>query len=206
MKSIAPTLTTPRIVEIFHEMVSCRRIYCDGSDARFFKMTEFWEWLAGDQNDGIRIKTYNSDGEADYKRKAGVVAFGNLATLVVDQKLLSNARRGCKLSNFLLAHEFSHLALGHHDQGAVIKNFQLYSGPNGMMNVPPTKEELEANIAATFFQCGTALLDDAAEPLQLAHQAFTDVLYVKKCLGICGSNAFMDELEKRRVQHERVVL
>jgi len=39
-------------------------------------------------------------------------------TLSVDQRLMAEARKGCSLSNFILAHEFAHLALGHHARSA----------------------------------------------------------------------------------------
>ena len=34
--------------------------------------------------------------------------------------------QGCKLSNYMLAHEFAHSMLNHHAQGVVVKNFKLF--------------------------------------------------------------------------------
>ncbi|NVO56447.1 hypothetical protein HW561_11675 [Rhodobacteraceae bacterium B1Z28] len=205
IKAKKQSLTTPEAVSLFREMIGYRRHYCE--DTEFFRMTDFWNWLADGDGDGeVKIKTYRTENEEDYKRKAGVVAFGERATLVVDEKLLENADTGCKLSNYMLAHEFAHLALDHHAQGAVVKNFKLYSTASGNANVPPTKEEYEANLAAVFFQCGIALLDPKLDALSLAHRANSDVSYVKKAVRMCRLEVFRDELKRQSYGIERVVL
>ena len=199
------SLTTPEAVSLFREMVAYRRLCYE--DTEFFRMTDVWNWLAdGDGAGEVTIKTYRTENAEDYKCKAGVVAFGECATLVVDEKLLKNANSGCKLSNYMLAHEFAHLALDHHTQGAVVKNFKLYSTANGNANIPPTKEEYEANLAAVFFQCGPALLDLQWDALTLANQANSDVYYVKKAVRMCRLEVFRDELKRQSYGIERVVL
>ncbi|MCC5970791.1 MAG: hypothetical protein JJU15_12655 [Pararhodobacter sp.] len=196
------TLTTRRAVEVFEEMVGCRRSYC--ADMNFFRMDEYWEDLC-DEEGRWKIKAYRSKETQDFKRKAGVIALADRVTLTVDERLMENAKRGCKLSNFILAHEAGHLALNHHARGAITKNFQLFSGPNGMSNIPPTLEELEANYAAVFLQCGVELLNDSMDPIQLAHRAFTDVRYVKKAQRMVRLDVFKRELARPRPKHERVV-
>jgi len=198
-----PSLTTSRVADIWLETLSVRRELYDDSD--FFKMPEVWEALC-EVGEGWSIKTYKSDQMEDFKRKAGVVAFDNRVTLTADEKLIQRARDGCKFSNFILAHEFGHLVLDHHAKGAVTKNFQLFAGANGMSNIPPTVEELEANLAAVFFQCGTALEDARWTPIQLAHRAYSDVLYVKKAQAMVRLDAFQKELKRPRPKFERVVL
>lgn len=160
-------LTTKRAVAIFEEMISIRRDYC--ADSEFFRMDRFWEDVS-DEHGNWSIKAYCSSETEDFKRKAGVIEFDGRVTLTVDKRLMENASQGCKLSNFILAHEAGHLGLGHHAKSAVTKNFQLFAGPSGMSNLPPTLEELEANYAATFLQCGVALLDPKWGPVQLAHR------------------------------------
>lgn len=196
------TLSVYSAVDIFREMLSLRRIYCE--DTHFFKMNDVWEWLAED-NKEIRIKTYNGSSSTR-PAKAGVVAFGDKSTLVVSEEMLSRAKSGCKLANFTLAHEFSHLALDHHAKGAVVKNFQLFESSSGLANIPPTIEELEANYAAVFFQCGVELLDSRNVPIFLANQAHADVYYVKKAMKILSVPAFRRELSKLNSSIERVVL
>ena len=202
MKSV-PILTTLRVVDIFEEMISCRRMFC--ADRDFFRMPEFWEDQC-DEEGRWTIKTYRSGQLEDFKRKAGVVALDDRVTLTVDERLMENAKQGCKLSNFILAHEMGHVALDHHSTGAVTKHFQLFAGPSGMSNLPPTLEELEANYAAVFLQCGVALLDTAYDAIQLAHRAFSDVHYVKKAQRIVQLEIFRRHLNRPGKKYETVVL
>tara|TARA_Y100000815_G_scaffold20470_1_gene17498 strand:- start:157 stop:738 length:582 start_codon:yes stop_codon:yes gene_type:complete len=193
-------------VEIYREVIWVRReLYSDGD---FFKVPDAWEKIC-EGNNKWRTQTYRTEKVEDYKRKAGIVVLDDFVTLSVDDRLMENARKGCKLSNYILAHEIGHLVLDHHAQNAVIKNFQLFSGPNGMSNMPPTKEEMEANIAAVFFQCGVALEDSALEALPLAHRACTDVGYVKRAQRIVQLDVFQKELWRQDScykRYERVVL
>ncbi|WP_426033470.1 hypothetical protein [Cypionkella sp. TWP1-2-1b2] len=198
-----PFLTTARSVAIFDEMISCRREYC--ADTDFFRMTDFWEDQCDDEG-RWQINKYRSDETEDFKRKAGVIAFDYRVTLSVDEKLMANAKRGCMLSNFILAHEMGHVALGHHLRSATTKNFQLFDGPRGMCNLPPTLEELEANYAGTFLQCGVALFDSKWSPLDLARRAFTNVEYVRKSQRIVGLEVFQRELVRPKPNLISIVL
>jgi hypothetical protein len=198
-----PFLSTTQVASAFKEMVSCRRL--NFGDNEYFRMTDVWRDLS-DEEGRWSVKAYQSKETEDYKRKAGVIAFADRVTLIVDEKLWANADRGCKLSNFILAHELGHVALDHHARSMVIKNFQLFAGPSGMSNLPPTPEELEANLAAVFFQCGVALMDPKLDPVQLAHRAFSDVYYVKKAQRIVQLEVFQRELQKLKTNYPRVVL
>jgi hypothetical protein len=168
-------------------------------------MPEVWEDLCGGSEDWS-IKTYRSDVKEDFKRKAALLVFGNRLTLTVDEVLIERAMQGCKLSNFILAHEFGHLALNHHARSAVTKHFQLFSSPCGMANLPPNLEELEANYAAVFFQCGEALANARWSAIELANRACSDVNYVKKALAIVRLDVFRRELARPKPKFERVVL
>ncbi|GGO52141.1 hypothetical protein SAMN05444398_101427 [Roseovarius pacificus] len=179
-----------------------RELYDDGE---FFKVPDAWAAIC-EESETWKLKTYRTELLEDYKRKAGIVVLGDYVTLSADERLWENARRGCKLSNYILAHEIGHLTLDHHAKGAITKNFQLFSGPNGMSNVPPTVEELEANLAAVFFQCGVALKDRQIDAVQLAHRAFSDVHYVKKAQRIVQLDVFQQELRRPRPKVERVIL
>jgi len=197
------TFTTPRAVEIWDEALWLRReLY---KDDEFFKVPDAWEMIC-DESETWKTKTYRAKIAEDFNRKAGFVILEDFATLTVDERLLENARKGDKLSNYILAHEIGHLMLDHHKMGAITKNFQLFSGPNGMTNTPPTLEEFEANIAAVFFQCGVALEDKQLHPIQLAHRAFSDVYYVKKAQKMVQLDVFQRELRRPKKKNERVVL
>lgn len=198
-----PVLSTTRTAQVFREMVSLRRDY--RQDGTFFRMSEFWEDLC-ENSDEWTIKPYKSGETEDFKRKAGVVALGDRVTLTVDSKLMDKAKSGCALSNFILAHEVGHLGLDHFARSSMTKNFQLFSGPSGAVNAPPTLEELEANYAAVFFQCGPSLLDKNLDGLQLARQAFSDVYYVRKLQRLVQLDAFKNELYRQQRVSERIVL
>lgn len=202
MKKNKPSIRTDRAVKVFNEMLGLRRIYCQ--DTNFFKSIEVWDWIA-DSDAKIRIKEFDGDRSGNEK-KAGVVAFDDRFTLIAPSALLSNARNGCKFSNFTLAHEFSHIALDHHAKGAVVKNFQLYSSQSGLANIPPNDEELEANYAATMFLCGIALLAPNVDPVRLADRACCDVYYTKKTIKLCQTSVFREAFKESRKGIKRVVL
>ncbi|MCF1709712.1 M48 family metalloprotease [Tabrizicola sp. J26] len=198
-----PTISAPRAALVFKEMVDCRRGF--RADNEFFKMPELLDFLFDDH--GMwRINTYRSKETEDYKRKAGVIAFGDSVTITIDEILLRKAKDGCKLSNFILAHELGHVALDHHRRGLVTKHFQLFRTQSGMSNVPPTSEELETNYAAVFLQCGIALFDERLTALELAHRAFSDVGYVEKAQRLVRLPAFRRELSKLTKKYPRIVL
>jgi len=197
------TLSTPRAVEIYTEMLSVRRELYD--DNEFFKVPYAWYAIC-EGSETWKTRTYRTKHQEDYKRKAGIVVFGDLVTLVADERLIENAKKGCKLSNFVLAHEIAHLALDHHAQNAVVKNFQLFSGLSGMSNLPPTIEEWEANFAAVCFQCGVALESSQLMAIDLAHRAFSDVNTVRKVQKLVQLDVFQQELKRPKPKYERIVL
>lgn len=198
-----PILTTARAVESFKEMLAFRRDFC--ADNQFFRMSDVWDYFC-DTTEDWKINTYRSRESEDHKRKAGVVSLGHSVTLTVDERLMELARQGCKLSNFILAHEIGHLGLDHHATGAVTKNFQLFAASFGMSNLPPTLEELEANYAAVFFQCGVALFDERLSALHLANRAWSDVEYVRKAQAVVRLEVFKRELALPNPVYPRIVL
>ncbi len=201
MKKI-PSLCTSRSVEIYQGMLWFRRMFYE--DSVFFKMSDFWEMLCED-SEYFSIKTYHSNQRDDYKRKGGVIAFNGHIILTVDHQLIVNAKHGCGFHNFMLAHEFGHIALDHYAKSAMTKNFQLFKGSNGMMsNSPPTIEELEADYAAVFFQCGVALEDKRRSAKELARRAFSDERIVEKAQSRVQLDVFRQRLIKR--QRKRVIL
>jgi len=127
--------------------------------------------------------------------------------MTVDGRLVESARLGAKLSNFILAHEIGHLALDHHKENKVVRHFQLFTDASGMKaNLSPTLEELEANYAAVFFQCGVTLLESKWEPERLADRAKTDLYYVKLAQRIVQLDVFKNELARISKRSERVIL
>jgi hypothetical protein len=200
-----PHLTTTRAAEIYAEMISCRRLYCE--DDKFFKATDFWR-ASCDESETWKIKTFRRREQDSYKLKAAVIAISELdrVTLTVDEELWANAERGQWMANFVLAHELGHIALDHHARGMVTKNFQIFPSPKGMSNIPPTLEEEEANYAAMFLQCGVALTNPRWEPLELARRAFSDPSYVEKGQMAVRLDVFQNALRRLKRGYKRVVL
>jgi hypothetical protein len=196
-----PTLPTERVASIYETALWFRREYA--ADGEFFRMTDLWRWLR-DEGAYVKIKPYKSNEIEDFKRKAGVIAFGDSITLVVDQRLMDRADEGCKLCNYMLAHEAAHLMLEHHRTGGVIKHFQLFAGSSGLANMPPTAEELEANYGAVFLQCGAALENSKWETLRLADRAFSDVRSVMKAQAAVQLNIFQRELDRQKLVGSRL--
>jgi hypothetical protein len=203
MRKRSFTFTTARAAEVFHEMISVRRIFC--ADTEFFRMTDFWK----DQCEGSdrwSIRTYRSTDTRGYMRPAGVIAFDDRVGLTVDESLWRKAEGGCPFSNFTLAHEVGHLALDHHAHSATTKNFKLSASSRGMANIPPTLEERETNFAAVFLQCGTALFDQRWSAVDLARRAFSDVYYVQKAQSCVQLDVFKREFYKPKKPVQRVIL
>lgn len=196
-----PSISATCAAMMMREMLWHRREFC--SDNEFFKMVDYWDWLAKELPE-ISIKKFVARGRAELK--AGVVCFNNRSTLIVPTEMLKKSGEGEKLSNFTLAHEFAHIALDHHAKGAVVKHFQLINTSTGVANVPPNIEELEANFAAVFFQIGVALLAPNADPIALANRANTDVTYTRKAIAICSLPEFQREFSKLQHSIERVIL
>lgn len=197
------SLTTTRAAQVFNEALACRREFFE--DHQFFKMPDVLE-IMFDEFEGWTLKTVRSRETEDFKRRAGVAEFDGRVTLTVDERLYANAKQGCYFSNYILAHEVGHLILNHHAKSAGTKNFQLFSGPSGLSNVPPTLEELEANFAATFFQCGVALADKRWDAVQLARRAFSDYRYAERAQAYVQLNVFEAEVARQRVRFPRVIL
>ncbi|MGV8952127.1 MAG: ImmA/IrrE family metallo-endopeptidase [Cypionkella sp.] len=198
-----PEITTQRAVEVYEEMIVARRDYC--ADHEFFKMPDVWNSFLDDEG-RWQVRTYNSNRGEDYDRRAGVIVFDDRLRLTVDAKFWEKAKQGCTLANFTLAHELGHIALNHHSRNAVVKNFQLFeNGSYGMSNIPPTLEELEANFAAVFFQCGVALADSRWNPKRLAQRACSDITYVVQAQKIVGLEVFQRELNRWRPSIPRAV-
>jgi hypothetical protein len=195
-----PDISIARAVSIFEEMLAARRGFC--ADHVFFKMPEFWDDLC-DEEGKWSIRTYRSSETDELRRRAGVSAFAGRITLTVDEKLLERANNGCKFSNYVLAHEVGHLALEHFNERT--KNFALY-GPNGTWNAPPNTEELEANLAAVFLQCGIALLDRRWDTIQLANRAFSDITSVRNAQRFVRLELFQSLLNRPKPKLQRVIL
>jgi hypothetical protein len=195
-------LTTKRAVTIFEEMVSCRRDYC--ADDEFFKMTDVWEYLCEDSAEW-KIKFFHQRPGQALRPLAAVTEFDHHVRLLVESALWSNAQRGDKLSNFVLAHEAGHLQLRHNSRAAV-RHFLLIAGEKGNSVIPQDYFELEANFAGVVFQCGAALLDPSLSASELARRAFSDVALVKKAQSMVRTEVFQRELNRPCPSYPRVVL
>ena len=197
----APFLTTKRAVEIFEEMVSCRRDYC--ADKEFFRATDVWKYLCED-SDEWRIKFFHQGSIQELRPLAAVAKFNHSVRLTVDARWWSNAERGDKLSNFVLAHELGHLQL-RHNAGSAGRHFLMVAGIGGNSVIPQDYFELEANFAAVSFQCGVTLLDPALSAVDLADRAFCDVAQVKKTQSMVQLDVFRRELNRPRPTHPTAI-
>ncbi|WP_143710388.1 hypothetical protein [Tabrizicola sp. TH137] len=168
-------------------------------------MTDFWKELVDDQG-SVSINLFRFGNGSDYPKKAAVIVFGGRVTLTADSKLWENAVRGSYIDNFILAHEAGHVQLDHHARGAVNKHFELYKGEAGFAIRPPTLEEEEANLAAVFLQCGTALEDYRIASSDLAYRAFTDRTYVDRARRFVPLSAFKRNLRRSKPRAMRIIL
>ncbi|MCA3437778.1 MAG: hypothetical protein INF48_10730 [Rhodobacter sp.] len=212
-KGKVPSLSVVRYAEIYRTMILYRGQYCDDEELRYFKMPDFWQWLCGDGKEGWQVKTFRSDLPDDYLRKAAIIAFDGRMTLTVDEILWEKAKLGSKVPNFILGHEFAHLALDHHLGNATKKNFLLKQRNTDFAIIPPTPEELEANFGGVVFQCGPVLEDVRWGAIDIANRAFSDVAQVEKAMRIVRLEAFKQELNRqleaelrRRSSLRRIVL
>jgi hypothetical protein len=195
-------LTTKRAVAIFDDAVSCRRGYCN--DNEFFKMTDVWEYLCEGSAEW-KIKPFHQRPGQALRPQAAVTEFDHRVRLLVEATLWSNAQRGDKLSNFVLAHEAGHLQLRHNSQTAV-RRFLMVAAEKGHSVIPQDYFELEANFFAIVFQCGVALLDPTMSAIELARRAFADVAQVRKVQAMVRTDVFLRELNQPRPTYPRVVL
>jgi len=212
MAKKTPSLCPKQGARLFRRTLSSRRHFCD--DGKFFKAVDAWREISSDVPE-INIKAYKGAGT-----KAGVVALGGAATLIAPQDMLVRADKGCKLANFTLAHEMAHLLEGHHENNAVIKNFQLFDHVTGNANIPPTLEELEANYVAVFWLCGPSIFDcdrkvTAADgslrslgrdAKQLADRAFCDVQQIRRARKLLEQQSFWEEINKMHRDRPRETL
>lgn len=196
-----PDISVKRGAEIFLEMAACRREFAQ--DDEFFKMSSFWEWFS-EESDFVKIKLHSQSARGSVKR-ASIVAFDERVTLITSAGLFDDARRGCKFSNFVLAHELGHYALGHNQRKTIPKNFQLANTARGLSIIPPNVEEHEADRAAVFFQCGYALFDETDARI-LADRAYSEVGQVRKAMLLCRVPSFRKLVFEPRPRVQRVVL
>ena len=203
MKRRHHTLTPSRLADIWLEVQFARDDLFEGN--KNMKMPEVWARLS-DGNENWKLKIAKAKEGEDWKRKASIIEFDGSVTLISDETLWENAKRGRGLENFLIAHEIGHLILDHHKKSAMVKHFQLKETKVGMARIPESIEEREADFAGVFFQCGTALLDRKVDALTLARNAFSDALEIKKVQRLVHLGVFQRELQRPRRKHERVVL
>lgn len=192
-------LSTTRAVSIFRAATQEASAYFHDmnlGDRRFFKMTDFWEWLCGEGPEW-KIKKYPSRPGQASLRKAHVLAHNHRVTVSVEDEFWERARGGGWFENFVLAHEVGHLISGHLDHSAATKNYQLAAASGVNFNKPATLEELEANYAAVFLQCGHALFDETLSAKELSRRAFSDPLYVSKAQNVTRLDVFRRELARQ---------
>jgi hypothetical protein len=199
-----PTLSVARAAEIFEEALSARRSYTDGSDNEFFKASDVWKYLA-DGVTGWKINLTKPTDGADFSRRAGVVSVGDLVTLTVPQEIWAGAERGNGFCNHVLAHELGHLVCGHSAMSTRRFN-NLAPGRFGLRIAPPNVQELEADYAGVFFQCGVELLNRQLDAGFLARKAFADPSYVRKAQMAVRLDRFQQLLNRPKPVRERVVL
>lgn len=195
-------LLTLRAAQIFRQIASLRDDYVGEND--YFRMPDLWEYVADD--DTIKIRTYVSSATELVQRKAGVVRLGDRVTLIVDDDFWNIAKCGENFSNFILAHEFCHVELGHHSNRVGVKNFKLTQRKTDFANISPNAEEFETDFAATVLQCGKALLNPSFDVTDLARRAHSDFNRVELFAKMCRLDVFRHELDRNNSTHPQVIL
>lgn len=186
-----PEISTDRAVAIYLDALSCRE---HGNAHNIPRLIE--DLFSG--SSGWKITFYGSEQSDEYEPKAAVIAGFGRYTLVVDRTLWARAKNGDIFANFVLAHELGHISLRHHDHGSIRKHYRLSATESGLANIPPTVEELEANLWAVFFQCGELLENPTLEAVQLAKASRTDVGYVKRAQRYVNVGSFKRLLLEHR--------
>ena len=186
-----PEISTSRAVEIYLDALSCREY---GNTQNIPRLIE--DLFSG--SSGWTITFYGSEQSDEYEPKAAVIAGFGRYTLVVDRTLWARAKNGDIFASFVLAHELGHIQLRHHDHGSIRKHYRLRATEAGLANIPPTVEELEANLWAVFFQCGDLLENPNLEAVQLAKASRTDVRYVKRAQRYLNVDSFKRLLVEHR--------
>lgn len=198
-----PTLGANRAAEISREVFWYRGYVAE--PRQYFKMSDVIEDALRD-GDVFRLREFDPGDDLLKRRKAGVVGFAGKYSFILPKGMMEGAREGQKEDNYALAHEWCHIILGHHESGAVVKNYQLFQTESGNVNRPPTQEELETNFAATLFQCGEAIFDKGVDPVRLGNRAFTNISEVRKVTRICQTSSFQEAVDKLIASRPRVVL
>lgn len=194
-----PKISVKRAAAIAREVFSVRRLVC--RDNEFPGALAFWEAL-GENNPNFTMKVYPER----VKNKAGIIAFEERVKLLISRDFVDRAKRGETLSNFILAHEFCHVALDHHGHAAVIKNFDLSLRSDGFAIEAPDDEELETNYATVFLLCGPAIMDASIDAVVLAKKAHCDIRFVKKAVAGMRLPEFKAEWDRLQRKIERVTL
>ena len=197
----------------FVEMVSVRRIYC--ADSESINMTEFWELLSEkdeqfteetDHALKVDVRLHSRRSDEPYEAKASVVALGGRSILLADHELWKRASRGFRDENFTLAHELTHLALGHSFNSPDVRHFRMAKTLNGDRIRPPNDEELETDVGAVVFLCGVKLLESKASAKSISEWAHCPIDQVAKVLKLLKVGTLREELLELTKRKPRVVL
>jgi hypothetical protein len=195
-------LTTARAALVFQRSMDARYAYCQYKEldnGHFFKMTDYWEWLCG-VGPEWQIKKYRSGSGQTALRKAHVSAHNHNVRMSVEEAFWDRASQGGWFENFVLGHEAGHLIAGHLDSSAATKNFQLTTSSGNNFNIPATLEELEANYASAFLQCGNALFDESLSAVELSRRALSDPTSVSKAQRVVRLEVFGRELARQKIE------
>ena len=144
----------------------------------------------------FRIKTFSAERDENGRRKATIFSKFGVSVLVADAAIFEKSSNEGALNNFTLAHEFSHLALGHHDDGSVSKHFEFRKVGTNNARVAETDQEFETDFAAVVFLCGPRLLQRDFPSSSLARWAKCDQQMIEKARKICFQDSFIEALSK----------
>ncbi|MEO0938322.1 MAG: hypothetical protein AAFY38_09220 [Pseudomonadota bacterium] len=185
-KKKKPTISAKHAAEVFRDVLQTRRI--DYDDTSKVNMADLWEGLA-ETFEETRIKYFKA-GSAVSSKRAGVVTFDNLTTLVVSKETMDACRNGDRFCNFFLAHEFMHVELGHFEETAKVRNFKMgeIGGQNAIL--PADEIEYDADFAGVAFLCGVLLLAPNPNASVIAQKAGCPIDRVKAALRITQLDAF----------------
>ena len=207
MSKNRPSISPQRIVKIFKEMQWWREAYF--SDNPYEKRVgivngaKFWEWLA-EELPGVRIRFDRYLDNVD-TRVAFVLKLDLHIFLNVSKKKFEAAKKNSYFPNFVLAHEFAHIALEHSEATTAAQPFSLHEEDGQLKSSVNDLIESEAHYGAVFLQVGEQIFADGIDTRLLAKNAATDPHQLDRLAKLCQLESVRQCLRKRN-EMRRVVL
>lgn len=207
MSKNRPSISPERIVKIFKEMQWWREAYFSDNPLEkkvgIVNGAKFWEWFAEEMPD-VRIRFDRYLDQVD-KRVAFVLKLDLHIFLNVSKLKFEAAKKNSYFPNFVLAHEFAHIALEHSETTTAPQPFSLHEEDGQLKSSVYDVIESEAHYGAIFLQVGEQIFADGIDTRLLAKNAATDPYQLDRLAKICRLEIVRQRLRERN-KIRRVVL